>query len=202
VGLLLVGTVPIAATAVLVDNDSRQPSHSDGFWSHFSPPGREAENFDSLRESVDAADAVVVGRIESLGPGRVIGDPASEYATYFVVATIAVDSIVHGSVESRTVALELVQFSPPDVEALRSKLPQEDAVFILRNKGTEAAFLGLPESVQETERAYYRLINSQSLFRNVAGKVRTAVGASDEYVVSLRGTSFMQLVDLIRSQGG
>jgi hypothetical protein len=97
--------------AVLAD-DRGTDSYGE-FWGRLYVRGSEVEDYTSLAEMARASDAVVVGRITSVDPGRVFGelipelpDPEDGLVRYASMR-IAVDEIVAG------------ELPPDDVESLQ-----------------------------------------------------------------------------------
>jgi hypothetical protein len=97
--------------AVLAD-DRGTDSYGE-FWGRLYFRGSEVEDYTSLAEMARASDAVVVGRITSVDPGRVFGelipelpDPEDGLVRYASMR-IAVDEIVAG------------ELPPDDVESLQ-----------------------------------------------------------------------------------
>lgn len=59
--------------------------------------GREKYHFESAEELASTAEAVVIGTVKTITPGRVVGDPGGEMA--FVNATIEISQLLAGSLK-------------------------------------------------------------------------------------------------------
>lgn len=179
-----------------------QRDASDRFWARVTPQSAlEAEHYESLSDMTASADAVVLGRIVEVLPGRVFGNPASYpvgAAASYATAIVEVTDVLSGDPGARTLQLELLL---PDAEVLadlQAALPRERAVYFLRNKGHEAALLGLPPNVQANERPFFRLVNTRAVLRDIDGNVAAPVSADEGFLLELDGTPFSDLLATLR----
>lgn len=114
----------------------------------------------SLGELVDAADAVVLGRVTAVEPGRVFdpdGDPF-----HYASATVRVDAVVAGDLPAehvRSLVLEVPLFGGADaIDAVRETLLDGERLLFLRNKGQSARDAGMSASAQRADAAFYGLV--------------------------------------------
>ncbi len=160
----------------------------------------EVEPFPTtLHELVGAADAVVLGRIALVVPGRVIGT-RHDNPLHYASATLEVESVLAGVLpraHRSTLTLEIPLFDGPSSIA---DLPVwGEAIFLLRNKGTSAGEVGLSPARVRAESAYYRLLTFTGLVVNDGGTALTADDAGP--LAELSGRSFEAAVAAIRGEG-
>jgi len=174
-------------------------TRSNEFWSNYLVEGIQAERFRDLPEMTQASDAVVVGRIRSIEPGRIFGQ-AGDYQVSYVSASLWVDDVLSGRAAKAgdKLTLELMAADP----SVLPEPPRESTVFFLRNKGVEAARLGFPSSLQLAESAYFRLVRFEAFLRNFSGRVKVAGTAEYPWLVGLDDEPFDGVVRMIRSLGG
>jgi hypothetical protein len=150
----------------------------------------------TLAELVDAADAVVRGRLTAVVPGRVFGS-RHDSPLHYASATLEVEALVAGALPAAhrsSLTLEIPLFDGPSSIA---DLPAwGEAVFILRNKGTSAREAGLPASRVRSESAYYRLLTFTALVVNDVGRALTAEDAGP--LATLSGRPFEAAVAAMR----
>lgn len=160
----------------------------------------EVEAPASLGELARSADAVVRGRIVSVAPGRVFGDPAGP-RLHYAAATLRVDELLAGSLappDAATLTLELPLFHGP---ASIADLPDwGDGVFFVRSKATSAREAGMSLEAQAEEAAYHRLVTFGGLVVDDAGIAATDPGAP--LLAGLAGLSFAEAVERVREAAG
>ncbi len=196
--ITLVGVAALGASLV-------QPSAPNDFWLSFLRPGAvEVERYASLDRIVRSSDAVVVGRIVSVRPGREFGEPGIDMVHY-AAATVAVDEVLAGTVIGRGPELILELQMPhgqgaSDVSALASRVPASQHVLFLRNKGVEVARAGLAEVIVERETPFYRTVTSAAYLVERQGRVDApGVTDHDSFLLALEGRDFREVVASIRS---
>lgn len=178
---------------------ANEHQRSDAFWTAAYVRALEVEHYETTAALIEAADAVVVGRIADAVPGRVFGDP-SEAAAFYVSATLQIDEVLRGDLsEGTAVTLELLVPREEEMPGMVASVPTERTIFFLRNKGAEARTLGLPVDVQAAEAPFYRLVMLTSYLREFDGAVHVGLGTEDEFLLALEGKNFDALVDQLRT---
>jgi hypothetical protein len=119
----------------------------------------QIETARSLPQLIATADAVVLGRVTAVEPGRSFG--SDSYRLHYAAVSVRVDEILAGGVDgSRTVVLELPLFGGAERLAdVRDEMVGTQRLLFLRNKGTSARVAGLPVAAQRAEAAYHRLVS-------------------------------------------
>lgn len=187
---------------------SERRSHQ--FWESVAVNGVESEHYDDLATMAQAADAVVVGTMRDIALGRVVHDLESEAeggaaaansAVYFAYATIAVEENLGGRhpAVGKELRLQFLLGTPQLLPELRDKLPQERAIFFLRDMGRKAAARGAPEPLRSDLQGVYDFVSSQGLLRDFAGNVELPEMPRDPFLVRLRGARFSDIVEQVRT---
>ncbi len=163
----------------------------------------EVEHYESLAEMTNAADAVVLGRVTAVNPGRTMGtDDTIRYAA----VTVEVDELLSGTLVEPSNGAVNLEIYPGDkgsdaaIARLSAGLPRSNTVLFLRNKGMEAAALGWPEQARLAELPFHRLMISSAVIVNDGG--RTTVPAMNEdaqFLAQLHELGFVEAVESIRS---
>ena len=169
-------------------------------WTAASAEALEVEGFASPDAMVEGADAVVRGRITSVGPGRSFGGRTGVPFRY-AAATLAVDALVAGSLpaEHRTsLTLEIPLFGGASTLAAVQRLAAVDSIFFLRNKGETARFAGLPAEAVAADAPYYRLLTQDAVIEFPAGAATLPAG--DGPLAELAGRSADAVVARLRSE--
>ena len=153
----------------------------------------------TLDEMLGAADAVVLGRISLVVPGRVFGT-RHDRPLHYASATLEVDAVLAGGLpraHRSSLTLEIPLFDGP---SSIGELPVwGESVFLLRNKGTSAREVGLPPARVRAESGYYRLLTFTGLVVNDEGTALTADDAGP--LADLSGMRFAAAVAAIRDAG-
>ena len=156
-------------------------------WAETLLDALELEHYDSLAAMARGADAVVLGRVVAVVPGRSFGAPGS--ALQYAAVTIEVGEAVAGVLPARHAAqitLEVPLYGGPEaIDALRSSLPAGESLYFLRNKGA-------------AESDYYRLVVMRGVIVNRHGAAEVLPGDED-LLDALHGTSFDALVAQVRA---
>jgi hypothetical protein len=169
----------------------RPPSFGDGV------EALEVEQVPTLAAMVDSSDAVVVGRITAVVPGRSFGGAEK---LHYAAATLEVESVLGGAVREGALTLEIPLFAGlGELDNLRAALPLR-GLFFLRNKGTSAAIAGAPAARQHEEAAFYRLMTFDAVILDWGG--RATVGEGRAYLAPLAGRPFDEAVTAVREAGG
>lgn len=156
----------------------------------------EVERYDSLRGITLGADAVVLGRVRSVEPGRIFSSCGYAAATVDVEALLAGD-LPAGSRDQLT--LEYFGFCSTLPE-LGEEIPRGRAVFFLRNKGEETRVVRPGATDQEiaSESAFWRTVILAGTVVDHDGSVDVPVGLNAPFLVALKGSSFPEFVDRVR----
>ena len=158
-------------------------------WADTLVDALELEQYATLGEMTNGSDAVVVGRVAGVVPGRSFG--ASGSALHYAAVTIAVDEVVSGALPDRHAAsliLEVPLYGGPEsIEALRSSLLPDESLLFLRSKGAADGDL-------------YRLVVMRGVVVNRDGSAEVLPG-DDDFLSALDGTPFDTLVAEVRVTG-
>jgi hypothetical protein len=143
----------------------------------------EVEPAGNLAEMTDAADAVVVGTIARVSPGRVFGGKSGR-PLHYAALSVEVSSLLAGSVEGAQLTLEVPLFDGPDsIESLEAAVGLE-AIFFLRAK---------------IDGPFYRLSNFGAVVANEDGRAVTTDGPTA--IEELAGRPFAEIVAVIATAG-
>lgn len=188
---VLVGS---GASVALTGSDHQR---SDHFWSLTHVRAMATESYDSLAAMALSSEAVIVGRIGEIAPGRewraneaewLDPDLADPLMARFATVTIEIEQVI-GTVSADASAgtVELEIFLPRDglLQELRATAPRERAVFFLRTKADA------PD--------HFRLVNdNQGLIREFDGKSHVVGATEGSFLAEIDGLPFEQLVAQIR----
>jgi hypothetical protein len=163
----------------------------------------EVEHYQSLREMALAADAVVVGRIVEIRPGREFGPPEERH--HYAAAQVEVIATLRGDVASTKQLIWELPLPPgqgaAEAQQLNAKLPPEPLLLFLRNKATEV-LSGLGDGDAAVEASFYRTVVSGAVFANVAGRAVLPIEPhASEFLLELDGASFDDLIMSVRRAG-
>ncbi len=161
-----------------IAGDRSAPAMSASPWTPASAEALEVEAFASLDAMVTASDAVVRGRITSVGPGRSFGGRTGVPFRY-AAATLTVDALVAGSLPAdhqASLTLEIPLFGGESTLAALQRLAAVDTIFLLRNKGETARSAGLPADAIAADAAYYRLLTQNSVIEFPTGRATLPAG--------------------------
>lgn len=197
-GLAAVIALSAVALGSINDVDALE-SRSNFFWESVTYLGTQVENYDTLPDLVQNADAVVVGRITSAAPGRVFGDPPDD-AAFYVAATLEVDEVLFARSGELPGAftVEFVTHEASMVDSLVSSYPAERAIYFLRHNVTTAKMAGYSSEVQQSEILFWHVATPEAAIRDFGGTVRNAV-AESEYLRALDGKPFADAVAAVRA---
>lgn len=169
-------------------------------WSSATGEALEIEGFASIEAMVAASDAVVRGRITSVGPGRSFGGRTGMPFRY-ASATLAVDALVAGSLPAAhrsSLTLEIPLFGGESSLAALQRLVTVDSVFFLRNKGESARAAGLTAEAIAADAGYYRLVTPGAVIEFRTGRA-TLPDGSDGPLVALGGLPVDAVLARLRS---
>ena len=169
-------------------------------WSTASVDALEVEHFATPDELVAAADAVVRGRIVSVGPGRTFGG-ATGVPFRYAAATVAVDELLAGSLPGghrSTLTLELPLYGGEATLARLQQLEAIDSVFLLRNKGESARAAGMAAGDVARDADYYRLVTQDAVIEERGGRATLPAGGDGALAV-FEGLRFDLVVSRLRA---
>ena len=206
------GVIPIALAAIALvilfamswSNALRsERGASDHFWSLAWVDGVQAEGYESRKEIYELTDAVVLGRLASISPGRVIGDAENDNAAYYVTVTLDIERVLRARPNAvpadGSVRLELVTFQEEVVAMMVEAFEPESGLFFLTSKGLDAARAGESVEVQAAEMPYYRLAVADGVLREIGGRAFTRPSPDASLFSSLQGQSFDSAIEEIES---
>lgn len=165
------------------------PWPAEEFWLQVSPGG-ESLQYSSLKSITESSDAVVVGRILSIGEGRPVDDPTG--GGYGTIA-FSIESLVAGEIHPARSDTVNVEFFMPDARLyprFAVGFPKDRILLFLRNKAAEALSLGLDPDGPLAGENFYRIASDQGYLRSVDGRIVPPVGATDAWLTDLAGHDF------------
>ena len=160
----------------------------------------QVETPTSLDELVSTADAVVLGRVMAVDPGRRFGSASHPF--HYAAVTVRVGELVAGRLapaSSGSLILEVPLFDGPDqLAALRTAMLDTQRLLFLRSKATSARAAGLGAAEQAAEARYFRLVTFGAEVIEVDGVA--AVPPDDVDVLGpFAGDSFAEAVASVRA---
>ena len=161
-------------------------------WDLLRIGGNEVEQYKSLGTMTKSSDVAMVGTVEAVESGRTFGDAENGFA-YYATMKVRVDEVLHGTpiLHDGVAKVEVFLGDDNDYSELSATLPGERALFFLRDKGLEAAALGLPESAQAEQSGLYRWVSSQGLLVSSNGRIATPLYPDEHgFPTALRGRPF------------
>lgn len=171
-------------------------------WGALSPGAGadEVEYYEGLQEMTSGASLTVVGVVESVEPGRFVGEGDS---SQYLVATLRVDSVLAGSgaQEGDSVSLEFGPMQPNTVEDDGwDPIVNDEGLFFLRLKGDGTPEFGTEDVESEMALGVYRVVSSQGLFLNDAGSAAPVLYAEPEgFPLEISGDPFESVVEHVSS---
>jgi hypothetical protein len=185
----------------LMSRSEDKASDAQRFYGLLAFNGREAEHYETVEEMAANSEVVVLGRLAWVADGRSYGDPEHDASVVqFASVGLEVHEVLAG--QPRMPGQDLVvEFLIPSgkvgVIDLKETMPAEEAIFFLRNKGSEVARWGWAEDAVAVEAGFYRLVSTQGVVRNVDG--RASHTSLDTDPVRLRQSVFDDVVATLRS---
>jgi hypothetical protein len=150
----------------------------------------------TLEALIASADAVVLGRVESVERGRSFG--SDSYRLHYAAVTVRVTEVLAGSADD-AVLLEVPLFGGlGQLDSIRQDMLGTQRLLFLRDKGTSARDAGLPVATQRAESAYHRLVTFGSEVLEADG---VAVVPPDDgpALDGVRGWPFRAVLDAVRA---
>lgn len=182
----------VAELPVEHESISLEPWPVEEFWLQVAGGSFE---YTSLASMTRSTDAVVVGRIRSIGLGRPLPDTTeSGYGNIL----FALERLVAGSVNETQPGLINVEFFMADSRLFpryTGRVPAERVVLFLSNKAEDARDLGMDPNGPLAGEKFYRVASDQGFLRDVGGKVKPPIGATDRWLTDLAGRDFDATVD-------
>lgn len=204
----LIATAAAILAPIPAEGIEPDAAASRQFWGTFAVSALDIEPADSLESVMANSDAMVVGQIIRVDPGRIVGDPVEGIPTaqvLFANVTIAVAEVLRGELplqDRATLTLEVLLPGRTDfgeLSTLNARIPSEPSIFFLRNNASTAAAMGLPPEVQERERPYYHLTIQRAVLASEAGIVAAPIWTDHvDFFVQLEGQTFDALVGDLR----
>jgi hypothetical protein len=155
---------------------------------------------EALPPTLDAmgamADAVVLGEITAVVPGRIFGE-RHDRPLHYASATLEVDELLVGGLPPAHRSSLTLEIPLLDGPSSIGELPVwGEAVFLLRNKGASAREAGWASARIEVESGYYRLLTFSALVVNDRGVALTVPDAGP--LADLSGRPFGAAVEALR----
>lgn len=153
---------PVAQSVKGIDAFHRDDQR---FFAAFTyPEAAESEVYETLDEALGSATAVVVAQVTGVRVTRLVGETPEDALPYMGVSLRPIE-VLRGALPPAHTGSLTVEFVAPagSVAELRAMLPSGYAVWVLRNKAERPA-RGNGKPVPATERDFYRLVSSQTLF--------------------------------------
>ena len=160
----------------------------------------EVEHFESLEAITEGSDAVVLGHVVDVEPGRVFSGCG------YAAATLHVDALLAGTLPSTSrdqLILEYFGFCG-DMADVEQAIPSEPGVFFLRNKGTDTRMFR-PDATQAeiaVESGFWRTVILAGTVINQNGTVEVPETLNAPFLAELRGLPFDAFVDEVQTIGG
>ena len=154
--------------------------------------GIHGELYRSLREMARKADAIVVGRIVGVRPGRVVDEPGAD-DTFFSIATVEVERCVSGPLgPGDRVSVEYLVSRLGEDPGAENGAPRGTSVFLLRDVAAWNAQRGDAQAAREMAGIHW-LVTLDAVFTDRSGVVAVQ-RSGEEYIQALDGSSFAALV--------
>ena len=160
----------------------------------------EVEHYDSLEAITEGSDAVVLGHVVDVRPGRRAGGCGN------AAATVQVDALLAGTLPPPSrdqLTLEYFDFcgGVPDLEA---SIPRAPGVFFLRNKGVDTRMFrpDAPAAEIAIESAFWRTVIMAGTVVNGNGAVDVPETMNAPFLADLKGLPFDDFVREIATIGG
>lgn len=150
----------LAATACSTPTATSDSGDASAFWDALRIAGDEVEGYARVDEMAASADAVLVGRVSSVGLSRTIQGDAAEDLVALAMVRITVVKLISGTA-SPEVAVEFLLPSPREpvdeqIASVVASAPDDEMVLFLRAKRGRG------------EEGLYRIVNSSGLWTATA----------------------------------
>jgi hypothetical protein len=160
----------------------------------------EVEHFASLEAMTVASDAVVLGRVIDVKPGRIFSGCG------YAAATVQVDALLAGTLGARSqdhLTLEYFGFCG-DMADVVEEIPREVGVFFLRNKGAETRLVqpDATEAEIAAESVFWRAVIRAGTVVNRNGAAHAPSTYNAEFLAVTEGLPFDDFVRAVQGFGG
>lgn len=173
----------------------------DDFWSQLEVNAIE-QPYGSLAELVHASDAVVLGRITAVRPGRVVDDGGQpRELVYFAAVIVEVERVIAGTFSGDQMTIDFLISRPEDVTTLAAKLPPEPTVFFVKDLSAMPSASGAPGELESNLVGHYFLTIQSAVLRDDGGVVRLRPHVFNDFIAPLAGRPFNEVVAEIGELG-
>lgn len=157
----------------------------------------EAEHYESLRALTMGADAVVLGTVVTVEPGRVFSGCG------YAAATLRVEALVAGALPPAAqdrLTIEYFGFCDA-LPRLGVEIPRERGVYFLRNKGQELRIVQPDAAAMavEAESKFWRTVILAGTVVDRDGSVHVPETLNASFLAGAEGTSFAEFVASVRA---
>lgn len=198
--------VYVAIVGALAVFSAVLPSAGRGaFWGDLYQPRAmlEVEHYESIRGMALAADAVILGRLIEVEPGREFGEGDDE-RHHYAAARVEILELLGGAVPASNELVWELPLPPgqgaAEALALNDRLPNEELLLFLRNKATEV-LIGGAIGDAEIEAGFYRTVVSGAAFANVGGRVSVPISPIEsDFIMGLEGAGFEDLIRVAKGE--
>jgi hypothetical protein len=175
---------------------------SDLFWDPLALGAEAQPQWATLAEVVEVSDLVVRGRVTDIKPGRTVSFPEIQ----FVLTTVIIEEVLKGEPETLsegTIEVEWWLDNDEDLDDLRTKIPEHEAVFFLFDQGLIAERAGHPEDVEQYRYQYTEINGAQGTLRDIDGIARSIFDeGGDWFPEGFDGGPYRDLLRQVRLTGG
>ncbi len=160
----------------------------------------EVEHYDSIEAITEASDAVVLGHVIDVRPGRRVGGCG------YAAATVQVDALLAGTLAPPSRDQLILEYSDfcGEMPELGETIPRQPGVFFLRNKGVETRMFRPDATAAEIaiESAFWRTVILAGTVVNRNGAVDVPETMNAPFLAQLKGLPFDDFVREIATIGG
>lgn len=186
--------------AIALVNSPSAADRSDAYWRSLAYVGIWVDQYDTLENFVRDSDLVVVGRITTAKPGRIVGDPTIGNASYYVENHLIIDRVIFDrspeTPSPTSVTVETESFEADNVAAMIEGFPAERAVYFLRHNSETARRAGHDRTRIDAEEPFWHIVNPEGVFRDLPGGTRL-VAAQSSFIVPLADMPFEDVVETL-----
>lgn len=195
-----VGGTPAPATPTPGASRSTGIARSDAFWGPLASGGIAAYHYASLSELNRAADLVALTRVTGIREGRRSCEPDGTDCSYFADVEMEVLEVLSGEPPEGPLVAEFLVGGSTIVEIKGGlmDIPEERAIFFLRDLDKEARSLDLPADLIISVEGKYRWSVFQAAIRDDHGTARPMPYAELDYLLAVDGRPFERVLDSVR----
>ena len=154
----------------------------------------EVEHFDTLEAMTAGSDAVVLGRIGAVAPGRIFSGCG------YSAAALRIERVLAGRVPVGAFVLTVEYFGfCGALPALGREIPAERGVFFLRNKAEDRRLFGGPVSALEieAERPFWRTVIGAGTVVERGDRAHVPDSTNAEWLGAWEGKPFGAFVEAV-----